>query len=128
MKWLPLHLHRQVHLSSYMFRIIKNTSPPNFMNKFSFISGGSRDGENCNLYTNKSKSLKDFTYLGAKCWNNLPQQLREVDDVKKFSKYYKSQLLHSAINDSAYITNNTFSLFYKPIEDTSLYINANTSR
>ena len=127
MKCLPLHLRRQVHLSSSMFRIIKSTSPPNFINKFSFISGGSRNGQNCNLYTNKSKSLKDFTYLGAKCWNNLPQWLRDLDDVKKFSKFYKAQLLHSIINDPGYITNNTFSFFYRPNDTTSLCNTGNTA-
>ena len=39
MKWLPLHLRRQAHMSAYMFRIIKDMSPSNFMNKFRFISG-----------------------------------------------------------------------------------------
>ena len=45
MKWLPTHLRRQVHLSSYMFKIIKG--PYNFINKFDYIIyGGSRDGNN----------------------------------------------------------------------------------
>ena len=30
MKWLPLHLRRQVHISSYMFKVIKGESPNNF--------------------------------------------------------------------------------------------------
>ena len=30
MKWLPLHLRRQVHLSSYMFKILNGQSPSNF--------------------------------------------------------------------------------------------------
>ena len=34
MKWLPLHLRRQVHLSSYVLKIIKGKSPSNFINKF----------------------------------------------------------------------------------------------
>ena len=39
MKWLPLHLRRQVHLTTYMVKILKGLSPSNFMNKFKFISG-----------------------------------------------------------------------------------------
>ncbi len=31
MKWLPLHLRRQLHLSNYMYRIINNNCPSNFM-------------------------------------------------------------------------------------------------
>ena len=48
-KWFPLHLKRQVHLSSHMFKIPNGLSPFNFINKFKFISGGIRDGANCNL-------------------------------------------------------------------------------
>ena len=58
MKWLPLHLRRQVHISLYMFKVIKGESPNNFINKFKYISGGSRDGSNCNLYT---QSIKDIS-------------------------------------------------------------------
>ena len=116
MKWLPLHLRRQLHLSSYMFRIIKGQSPSNFMNKFNFISGGSRDGDSCNLYTPKSKTLKHFYYLGAKCWNTLPSYLRNLDDAGRFSKAYKAELLHSIINDPKYLPNNSFDVFYKSIK------------
>ena len=32
MKWLPLHLRRHVHLSYYMFKILKGQEPSNFIN------------------------------------------------------------------------------------------------
>ena len=113
MKWLPLHLRRQLHMSSYIMKIIKGQSPSNFINKFKFISGGSRDGANCNLYTPKSNSLKQFYYLGARAWNNLPSDLRKVDNHKLFCKEYKLQLLHSITIDPNYVTNNSFDHFYK---------------
>ena len=116
MKWLPLHLRRQVHLSSYMFKIIKEQSPSNFIYKFAFISGGSRNGASCNLYTPKSKNLKNFYYLGAKAWNNLPQDLRNMSDAKLFGKIYKTQLLDSITNDPTYIVNNAYDYVYKPKE------------
>ena len=93
MKWLPLHLRQQVHLSSYMFKILNGQSPSNFINKFKFISGGSRDGANCNLYTPKSKNLKIFYYLGAKAWNCLPSDLTNLTDPKVFSKNFKKLLI-----------------------------------
>ena len=113
MKWLPLHLRRQLHLSAYMYRIINDQSPSNFMNKFSYISGGSRDGNSCNLYTKKSKTLKDFFYLGAKCWNNLPQYLRCQGDVKALSNCYKAKLLESINKDPNYSVDNSFHQFYE---------------
>ena len=35
-----------------MYKIINGISPSQFIDKFSYISSGSRDGESCNLYTN----------------------------------------------------------------------------
>ena len=119
MKWLPLHLRRQLHLSAYMFRIIKSQCPTNFTNYFRYVSGGSRNGENCNLYVNKSKSHKDFYYLGSKCWNNISPFLRNLDDVKAFSKLYKANLLNSIINDVSYKVDNSYDYLYKPIIDTN---------
>ena len=114
MKWLPLHLRRQVHISSYMFKVIKGESPNNFINKFKYISGGSRDGSNCNLYTPKSPNLKNFYYLGAKAWNNFPSDLRNKCDAKAFSNIYKAQLLHSIIGDPTYVVNNAYDFLYRP--------------
>ena len=97
-----------------MFKVIKGESPSNFINKFKFISGGSRDGANCNLYTPKSSNLKHFYYLGAKAWNNLPSDLRNKSDAKVFSKSYKTQLLDCITNDQMYVVNNAFDYLYRP--------------
>ena len=114
MEWLPLHLRRQLHLSAYcMYRIINENCPRHFTGKFSYISGGSRDGDNCNLYTQKSKSHKEFFYLGAKAWNILPQSLRTSHSVKIFSSSYKKSLMESALNDKNYQINNCFDVFYE---------------
>ena len=113
MKWLPLHLRRQVHMSTYMYKIINGNSPPQMRDKFLYISGGSRDGENCNLYTNKSKSHKHFFYLGAKCWNILPQQLRQAESSKQFSNALKDKLFHSIKIDKKYLVDNTYDLIYE---------------
>ena len=114
MKWLPLHLRRQLHSSTYMYKILNEESPPQFREKFAYISGGSRGGENCNLYTNKSKTHKQFYYLGAKCWNIIPQSLRHAESAKHFSITFKNELLCSIKDDSAYLVDNTFDTFYKP--------------
>ena len=112
MDWLPLHLRRQLHLSTYMYRIINEMCPKHFNEKFGYISGGSRDGVNCNLYTRKSKSHKEFYYLGAKAWNILPQSLRESESVKAFSSIYKKALMGSMKTNESYQINNSFDLFY----------------
>ena len=118
MNWLPLHLRRQLHMTIYMYKIISGISPPQFIDKFSYISGGSRGGEQCNLYTNKSKSHKQFFYLGAKCWNLLPQSLRLAESPKTLSNTYKNSFLQSIKSDQTYMVNNTFDIFYKPSDET----------
>ena len=115
MGWLPLHLRRQLHLASYMFRIIEGNCPESIGNKFSYITGGSRDGDNCNLYTPRSRSLKHFYYLGVKAWNIVPQPLRGLSDPKEFSKLYKTSMLKSIQTDIDYVANNSFEHFYKII-------------
>ena len=114
MNWLPLDLRRQLHLSTYMYKIINGISPSQVLDKFSYVSGGSRDGESCNLYTHQSKSHKRFLYLGAKCWNLLPHPLHQAESAKTFSNLYKSKLLDSIKKDSNYIVDNSFDNFYKP--------------
>ena len=119
MNWLPLHLRRQLHVSTYMYKIINENSPFQFRNKFTYISGGSRNGNRCNLYTSKSKSHKQFLYLGSKCWNLLPQPLREAKCAKDFSTNYKNLLLKSIKTDASYNVNNSFDNLYKPKENLS---------
>ena len=116
MKWLPLHLRRQLHLAGYMFRIVKGHCPTTFLNSLEYVSGGSRGGSNCDLYLGRSKSLKDLRYIGAKCWNSISLDLRELEDVKMFSKIYKTRLLSSIQEDTNYRCNNQFNKFYKPLE------------
>ena len=113
MGWLPLHLRRQLHLSSYMYRIVNETCPRHFIGKFKYISGGSRGGENCNLYTQKSKTHKEFFYLGAKAWNVIPISLRACDSIKNFSNTLKMLLLSKMMSDTSYQTDNSFNKFYQ---------------
>ena len=96
-----------------MYKIINGNSPPQMRDKFLYISGGSRDGERCNLYTNKSKSHKHFFYLGAKCWNMLPQPLREAESAKQFSNSLKNKFLCSIKTDEKYVVDNKYDLIYE---------------
>ena len=97
---------------------MNDNCPTNFKNKFRYISGG-RNSDSCNLYVNRSASHKEFHYLGAKCWNNLPHDMRTLTDISCFNMAYKNQLLLSAIADPNYVTNNSFDHLYKPIDTLS---------
>ena len=59
------------------------------------------------------KTFTNFYYLGAKAWNSLPIDLRNMSDPKVFGKNFKSRLLDSVINDPNYIVNNAYDYIYK---------------
>ena len=117
MKWLPLHLRRQLHLSSYVYKILNGACPKSFDDKFNYISGGSRNAENCDLHAPRSRSQKHFYYLGAKCWNSVPPELRSVDNANSLSKFMKNRLLKSIKDDQNYQVNNAYNYFYKIKDD-----------
>ena len=71
----------------------------------------------------KSKTLKDFYYLGAKCWNSLPSSIRVKNDVKSFSNSYKAELLSSITSDVNYLINNGYEYMHKV---TSVTLNIET--
>ena len=79
-----------------------------------YISGGSRNAEKCSLYRPKSRSHKEFNYLGAKAWNILPISLRECESVKKFSKLYKESLMNIVLTDEYYQVDNSYDKFMTP--------------
>ena len=112
MKWLPLHLRRQVHMTTVMYKIINGFSPPQLRERFIYISGGSRDGSSCNLYTKKSKSHKQFFYLGAKCWNLLPQTVRQAESAKQFSNVLKNGFFKFIESNKNYKVDNTYDSLY----------------
>ena len=94
MEWLPLHLRRQLHLSAYMFRIINNISPSNFMNKFKFISGGTRDG----LYGKKFREpimpyLKRLHFLPVKYRIKFKVALLVFKCLNGFAPAYMQELI-----------------------------------
>jgi hypothetical protein len=72
-----------------------------------------RIGSSCNLYLNPSRTHKEFYYLGAKCWNNLSNELRNSSNVKEFSSKYKTLLLESIVADTSYVPCNAFDKLHK---------------
>ena len=70
---------------TYMFKIIYINSPPQLRDKFVYITGGSRDGNMCNLYTNKSKTHKQFYYLGQNAGTYCHSYLDLLNQLKHLS-------------------------------------------
>ena len=87
--------------------------PQKFNDTFSYISGGSRDAEKCNLYTPTSRSHKSFEFLGAKCWNSMPQSLRTSGNVDTLVSQLKQYFMNEVCNNSQYRINNKFDFFYE---------------
>ena len=113
MKWLPLQLRRQLHLSSYMYKILNEKCPIQFIDKFRYVSGGTRNADKCNLYTIKSKSHKQFQYIGATFWNKIPQPIRESPNIGSFNSSIKISLYKMYYNDDKFIVKNVFDSPYE---------------
>ena len=96
-----------------MYKIVNEDAPSQFLDKFEYVSGGSRDAEKCNFYIPKTKSHKSFSYLGSKCWNSLPLSIRTAETDKKFSQILKSSFMNEVCNNSSYQANNKFDYFYE---------------
>ena len=96
-----------------MHKIINGQAPPAFVDKFAYVSGGSRDAERCNLYIPRSKTHKSFLYLGAKCWDSIAFTVRTEGSTDKFCKILKASFLHDVTSDDTnYRANNQFDLFH----------------
>ena len=53
------------------------------------------------------------TYLGAKCWNTIPENIGTIECSVKFSQCMKSKFMSDAIQGvSSYEINNSFDYFY----------------
>ena len=112
MKWLPLHLRRQLHLAKYVHDIINEKCPKQFIGMFQESPGSTRGATSRNLYIEASKSHKTFTYLGALCWNKIPCEIRNIEDQGRFKKFYKMALMGKLYSDTEYKTNNGYDFFY----------------
>ena len=109
MKWLPLHLRRQLHLSTYMYKILNNITPTTFLNKFVYVTGTSRNAGKCNLFIPTSRSHKTLSYLGAKCWNALIQCINSpiywsTIFLMQLAMTNITQLIMALINSISYLT------------------------
>ena len=107
MNWLPLQLRRQTNLATVMFKVINGIAPPNISNLFNYCSG-SRSSEQCNLIIDNTTGHKEFKYIGAKCWNDVPTKLRECGSFKSFRKGYKTIMFETYKNKVDYNYNNIY--------------------
>ena len=98
MAWLPLHLRRQQHISSHIYRMINEILLQHFTENFTLnISNRSRDGDNCTLYTQKIQVTQGILILRIK--NILPLSLTASQSVISFSSAYKNGLIEKLKND-----------------------------
>ena len=107
MNWLPLQLRRQVHLATVMYKVINGIAPPSICDLFQYCSG-SRSSEQCNLVVETTVNSKEFQYIGAKCWNDVPTSIRESICSKGFSKRYKNLLFEKYKHTQEYNYKNLY--------------------
>ena len=107
MNWLPLQLRRQTNLATVMYKVINGIAPPKLCEMVNYCSG-LRSSEQCNLIVDNTASHKEFKYIGAKCWNDVPVKLRVYESFKHFRKGYKNILFETYKNKVDYDHNNLY--------------------
>ena len=85
-----LYVSRVKAIAIEMFKCVKNISPIFLKNMFAYqdqpyeLRGGSKFIQP--LVRTTSFGINSFRYEGTKIWNNLPQQIKNANDVKEFKQ------------------------------------------
>ena len=85
-----LYVSRMKAIAIEMFKCVKNISPIFLKNMFAHqdqpyeLRGGSKFIQP--LVRTTSFGINSFRYEGTKIWNNLPQQIKNANDVKEFKQ------------------------------------------
>ena len=84
----PLFLARLKGLLVEVFKCVRGLNTE-FMNT-SFVMDNKRNSGS-NISQNRVKTIKYgiqlFAYQGAKCWNILPANIKEIEDLNEFRQY-----------------------------------------
>ena len=84
-----LYVSRMKAIAIEMFKCVKNISPIFLKNMFAYqdqpykLGGG---GVIQSLVRTTSFGINSFRYEGTKIWNNVPQQIKNANDVKEFKQ------------------------------------------
>ena len=107
LKWLPIDLHLLYRETVMTFKCINDLAPPHLCSKFKKRSAihhqSTRSSDTLNIPLFRTTSgQRSFSYRGAKIWNNLDEELREITSLHHFKEgssptYSKSIMDHSIL-------------------------------
>ena len=100
--WLTVKERRDFLTAVLMFKCINNTAPNYLCDMFTYVSDvhnvNTRNTNNGNLYVpqpSTSYYTKSLSVNGAKLWNSLPLDIKNVHNVNIFIMKYKEFLLQN---------------------------------
>ena len=88
-----------LHTLIFSFKHINNLLPNSFSNFFNTKTYNYNIRNNNNLIIEKYRTDKKKLYLrvkGAKCWNQLPDNLKSIKSLKLFKTLVKKYILNSS--------------------------------
>ena len=95
MKWLSIYQLAEYHQSILIHKIITNRSPDYlYTNIINSDSQSTRRPGNIRFKPwNKQSSKNTFTFNPVIKYQKLPEEIKQIQSIKKFKKYLKNTLL-----------------------------------
>ena len=103
LKWLPLPIRSKYHIGILVYKTLHNLSPSYMVD----IMKTRADQSNYTLRSTNNKDIVQplvksrfskitFQYFAAQVWNNIPLEIRNVDNLKLFRYKWKGFLISSS--------------------------------
>ena len=105
LRWLPVQDMFNLRDATMAFKCIKGLAPPYLCEKFEFrselhnINTRYRNDLNIPLYTSAS-GQRTFHFRAVTLWNNLPNNIKDIDTLSSFKREYKRILLDQFLENS----------------------------
>ncbi|CAH2087481.1 unnamed protein product [Euphydryas editha] len=100
LKWLPIRLRRDMHILSFLFKILNDPNSPSYLrSRFQILPTPSRTRRPCVTTmldipkSNTKFRLQSFSVYGASLWNKLPRDIQLSPSFDTFKKKLKQHFL-----------------------------------
>ena len=107
LKWLPIRLRRDMHILSFLFKILNYQNFPSYLHsRFKILPSPTRSRRSCVIptleipKTNTKFMQKSFSVQAALLWNKLPKSIQQSSSIVSFKASLKKHFIKEL--DSTY--------------------------
>ena len=104
---VPLSLKRNIHMGVFVHKIVNSNGPKEMVLRYnerlktthSHYTRATARADMKSMTHNTSRFKTSTQHRAIKCWNNIPINLRSIQDSSAFKKRYPSVLVDNFKND-----------------------------